>query len=40
MERKYGDALTDEDINGKECPPAKVVTRTVNLQQNCHFTFK
>ena len=31
MERKYGDALTDEDVNGKECPPQKAVTRTVNF---------
>jgi len=28
MERKYGDALTDEDVNGKECPPQKAITRT------------
>lgn len=28
MERKYGDALTDEDISGKEGPPQKLVKRT------------
>jgi len=28
MERKYGDALTDEDVNGIEGPPQKAVTRT------------
>lgn len=29
MERKYGDALTDEDIDGKEGSPQKTVKRTM-----------
>lgn len=32
MERKYGDALTDEDVDGREGSPQKVVKRVKPAQ--------
>jgi hypothetical protein len=34
LERKYGEALSEEDVTGREVPPIKMVKRTVNKKAN------
>jgi hypothetical protein len=38
LERKYGEALSEEDVTGKEVAPVKVVRRTVNKKVNQDIT--